>query len=314
MNKNRKCIIWGNGIDYHNVFNLLEYEVMKQNINIVGIVSRKKDRAGVSLDGFPYIEREELRELEFDYIIVTSRRKYAEIRMEIIDLGISGKKIVNSEVLFIPCFDFNRYFNLIENPITVFSDDCWGGMLLHSLHLEFCTPTVNTLFEDKGDYIKFVGNLPLYLNMELKKKQEGSLRDNVYPVANLGNDADEVSISFPHVVDFAQGEREWNRRKERINYDNIFIKLALEAEEFDRQVGDTFLSKWKQLPFKKVCFCSVEDGFDSSIYVKRFELYKKANDFIPSYNYPAYVRQMGELFQSIDILKMLNGEEDFIRQ
>lgn len=314
MSKNRKCILWGSGADYQNVFNLLEFEMIKQNINIVGIVSKKQDRVSVSIDGFPFIEREELNGFEFDYIIVISRKKYGEIRTEIINLGISEKKIINAEVLFIPCFDFGRYFNLIENPITVLSDDCWGGILLHYLHLEFCTPTVNTRFDDKRDYIKFVERLPYYLNLELKQVQQGSFRNNTYPIASIAGNTDKVWVSFPHAVDFAQGEKEWNRRKERVNYDNVFVKLAFEAEEYENQADDIFFNKWNCLPYKKVCFCSVDDSPISFVYLKRFELYNKANGYIPMYNYSTYVRQMKELVQSVDVLKMLNGAEDFIRQ
>ena len=123
----KKCLIWGNGADYETIINQIFFEIEKKNIEVVGIVAKHEDIIGAKYDGFDMIEKEHVNNIEFDYIIVTSSRYFAEIRQEILDKGIDGRKIINGQAFKIPHFDFKRYSSLIDNPPTILSDDCWGG-------------------------------------------------------------------------------------------------------------------------------------------------------------------------------------------
>lgn len=122
-----KCIIWGIGNDYERIINQLQFETLKGNIKVEALIARPQDIVENTLDGFRIINKEDVRYIKFDYIIITSSLFYKEICKEAMELGINEEQIINGSVMNIPLFDFKRYIQLIENRITILSDDCWGG-------------------------------------------------------------------------------------------------------------------------------------------------------------------------------------------
>lgn len=124
----KKCILWGMGKDYDFLLNQVMFEIYKGNIEIVAIVCREQDRYCLRRDGFDTITKKELDGMEFDYVIITTAQFFEEIKREAIDMGIPERRIILGTVFHLPQFDFQLYSNLIENPITILSDDCWGGM------------------------------------------------------------------------------------------------------------------------------------------------------------------------------------------
>ena len=127
MSRAKKCIIWGIGSGYEELLNQLLFERYKGNISIEALVCREQDRYCSTRDGFPVITKDELEIGTFEYIIITAYTKFQEIRNEILELGVAIKQIINGTRLRLPFFDFQRYVKLIENPVTILSDDCWGG-------------------------------------------------------------------------------------------------------------------------------------------------------------------------------------------
>jgi len=123
-----RCILWGIGRDYEKIINQVHFEMYKGNIVIEALVCRKEDRYCDFRDGVPIIEKEKINAVEFDYLIITSSCFYNEIRAEAIELGVEARKIINGVIFQIPLFDFSLYSELIKNPVTILSDDCWGGV------------------------------------------------------------------------------------------------------------------------------------------------------------------------------------------
>ena len=118
-----KCVIWGNGNDYEKIINQINFETHKKNIEVIALISRKQDIVEKTFDGFLVIQKEELLEIQFDYLIIASSLYFNEISSEAAELGITEKKIINGLVLNLPLFDFNRYVQLINKKITILSDD-----------------------------------------------------------------------------------------------------------------------------------------------------------------------------------------------
>ena len=77
----------------------------------------------------------------------------------------------------------NKSFSLI-------SGDCLGGIVLHDLHLQFNSPTVNCWMYPK-DFIKFVNNLKYYVNKQLIFIYEEGIN---YPIGCL----DDIKVYFTH--------------------------------------------------------------------------------------------------------------------
>ena len=78
----------------------------------------------------------------------------------------------------------NKYVRkkLTNHDFTIFSNDCWGGVVCHALGQRFLSPTVNCYIRPI-DFVKFMENIQWYLGQELVQV-ETSLR---YPVAKLAD-------------------------------------------------------------------------------------------------------------------------------
>lgn len=311
-----KVIIWGIGDDYEKIHNQLLFEQYKENIEIAALVAKREDIYVNKKDGHPIIAKEQLKDYKFDYVIVTSTKFFDEIVKDAVDIGIERKKIINGKVLKIQNFDFARYSNLIENPITIISDDCWGGFVYHMLGLPFSSPTIN-LWIPKASYIKFVQDIKYYLEQPLYMKREGNLRERRCPQGILGEDDKQIMIEFNHALSFAAAEEEWNKRKIRVNYGNIFVKMAINGDHVYKQ---EYLDTFKNISYKKICFFAGEENCQNDIpvtYLSRFGAYNFIGNnkhYIHNYSYDEYVRNMHCILYSIDVFKMLNGESDYLRE
>lgn len=69
-------------------------------------------------------------------------------------------KICNRILWYVRDFTINRKnkSKLKNKSFSLISGDCLGGIVLHDLHLQFNSPTVNCWMYPK-DFIKFVNNL-----------------------------------------------------------------------------------------------------------------------------------------------------------
>lgn len=131
------------------------------------------------------------------------------------------------------CF-YLRTFNK-NKSFTIISNNCWGGGIYEDLRLPYTTPTVG-LFFYAPDYIRFVENLRYYINLELKFTAHSKYDEvnkvrlnNPYPVGVLN----DIEIQFLHYKSNNDAYEKWNRRKIRINYDNLFLKFD------DRDLSNT---------------------------------------------------------------------------
>ena len=156
----KKCVIWGMGKGYEEILNQIRFEIYKENMEVIAVVCKPEDKYCGQRDGFPIISKEEMGGLDFEYVIISSYLFYREIQKEAIELGIEVNKIVNGQVFKIPLFDFGLYAELIENPVTILTDDCWGGFVYHYLGLIFSSPLINT-FWNKSEYARFIQD-PLF--------------------------------------------------------------------------------------------------------------------------------------------------------
>ena len=64
------------------------------------------------------------------------------------------------------------YFNSCRKKnkntdFSLFSPNCFAGIIYHRLGLEFKSPTINMLFPIKKQYLKFVSNLKYYMELPL---------------------------------------------------------------------------------------------------------------------------------------------------
>ena len=174
-----------------------------------------------------------------------------------------------------------RNRSLKDKKFTIISNNCWAGYIYRRYGLCYLTPTIG-LFIMPKDYIKFCENLKYYLDSELefiKPSQSkysyeiSSIDDRFgkYPIGVI----DDIEIHFLHYKDKNEAKTKWNRRKKRVNYDNLLFK-------FNDQNGCTEedLKKFNDLELqgKKICFTSKSASDKRNIFVKEYSCYNYVKD------------------------------------
>lgn len=297
----KKVLIWGTGTDYDKYVNNFFIEEKMGNIEILALVSKEKQFS--YLDNKMVIDSSQIIEYNFDYIIITSERRYKDIVQEAVSLGIDSKKLINVRVFSLPKFDFMKYTNILESNISIISNDCWGGLVYHTLDIQNKSPFINTFIEDE-DYITLLGNLEHYMKQPLVMERDGEF--DQFPIASLG---EKVKLKLWHYESFTMAKECWDRRIKRFNFDNFFIKMTIKDDEM--------AEKFDNLPFEnKVGFYYKQTKYDSIVCLNEFQSAYFGTKY--NYNFSQYVRNVVEInsftAKSYDIFKLLCGEKDFIRK
>lgn len=249
-----KVILWGMGPGY-NIF--VSYRGLDM-VEVTAIVD-KKDWEYKSVDGIPIKKPEDIlkESIEYDYIIATVQRDSTlkEIIGHATKIGIDRDKIIPLHVFKIPFFDFEEYISLKESRISIISDYCYGGFLYHRFGLEFLTPTIN-MFSDNENYYRFISDLDR--NMKLKMSEvpinDEKLGGVSCPRGKIGN----TIWNFNHDVSFSDGVEKWERRVNRINWNNYLVCMLIRSDEM--------AYKFNELPIKnKLGFYWKDLGLDSIV-------------------------------------------------
>lgn len=168
------------------------------------------------------------------------------------------------------CFLERRKLN--NKNFCIISNNCWGGFIYQKFGIKYNTPTIGLFIYEK-DYVKFCTNLKYYLSLPLKfietkeskyfaKVTNNGLKEISYPIAKL----DDIEVFFMHYKSEAEAIEKWERRKKRVNFDNLLIKMS-ERNDCDLETIKTFCN----LPYKnKICF--TENTYDFECCVKVDEL------------------------------------------
>lgn len=155
-----------------------------------------------------------------------------------------------------------RREKLKNNDFTIISSECAGGVIYHDLGLRFDSPTINLWFKP-DDYLTFFKNLKYYLKTDALIEDKTSKLG--YPVGILGDEGREIRLYFQHYNDFEDAKEKWNRRKQRVHLDNLFIIMT------DRDGATTrTLTEFDKLPYKnKVVFTGKNYANVKSAYLIR---------------------------------------------
>ena len=128
---------------------------------------------------------------------------------------------------------------------TIIASNCNGEFIYYDMGLQFRTPTINLSFE-MNDYVKMLEDLKWYMEQPIIPYNDNRVD---YPTGLLG----DIEIRFNHYKTFEDAVYKWEERKQRIDWNNLFI-MAIDGD------GCTYetLRKFDQLPFEnKVIFTHV---------------------------------------------------------
>lgn len=112
---------------------------------------------------------------------------------------------------------------LRNTEFSIISNQCMGGIIYHDLGLQFKSPTINLkILPD--DFIILVENLKEYLSLPIEEIKERAVS---YPVGRINGSHGGVTLWFVHYKSFEEAVDCWNKRKERVNYDNLRIMMTI---------------------------------------------------------------------------------------
>lgn len=237
----RKALLWGIGSEFSRHLNLIHYFEMEMELSIVGVTA--KEELYDVIYGYTFYRKEKLLQLNFDLIIVMSDLAFQEIEYEIKKIKIDVP-VVPCTALEIPGFNFDKYINIKENVPTIFSCNCWGGLMYHRLGLPFISPFINLFVKDK-EFLRFLHAPRFYMNQTLEwgYMDYDKYLNKEYPVGICG----DIEIHFNHYENYNDAKTNWEKRRERIRWDRIFVMMYTEDE--------SVALHFSQLPYEqKVCF------------------------------------------------------------
>lgn len=250
----QKVLIWGTGRCYESHILILKYYEMIGEIQIAGVTSAIPYFS--KLDGYDFISKEDIRNIEFDYLVIVN--SFLEIRNEANELGIPDSKILDVGIFRLPNLDLDKYIKLKNSNVSILSNHCWGALQYSNLGLQFASPFIN-MYERSFEYIKILKNLEQYLAEPLKLKSIGFDKrvGQNYPICLLN----DVELHMFHYENFEIAERKWYERKSRLNMDNLFVSATVleekEAEEFETLDYS-----------KKICFVPFKTDLPSAVSLK----------------------------------------------
>ena len=183
---------------------------------------------------------------------------------------------------------------LKNTDFTIFSQNCRGGIMYHDLGIQFQSPTVNMLFTPK-DFIKFMKDIHYYLEQDIIFTKT----DKPYPVGKVGG---EIMIGFLHYHSEEEVISAWDKRKERINWNNIFVISC------DEGLTTKDMKEFDELPYEnKILFLSkANPEIKCGIYCKGFS--EQTDARLLNFSNPFGKRYYQKY---INYVKWLNKEKPF---
>ena len=148
-----------------------------------------------------------------------------------------------------------RKIGLNNKTFSIISMDCYGGIIYDILGLEYKSPTVGLLLTGE-DFVKFCCNIEYYISLEMIPDQDVNSRlqkeaindkNNFFPrwIGHVG----DLTIRFIHYKNALDAVEKWNRRRTRVNLNNLIIVFDdkanhhLQPDDIDRLV---------RLPYTKI--------------------------------------------------------------
>lgn len=190
---------------------------------------------------------------------------------------------------------------LQNKEASIISSNCNGGVLASDLGLRFNSPFVN-LFIQAGDYIKILKDLTGYMSEELKfvKEVDPIYGEVEYPTAYLR----DAKIYFMHYKTEEEAKNAWTRRKERINWDNLYIIFTDRSQCTEKDLND-----FDRLPYShKVVFTHVpHPELKSAFYIKGYE----KDDKVPVLSaFEDENRPVKRIYDQFDFVGWLNDRRE----
>lgn len=223
VDKMYKCLLWGTGKGFYTNTQLIKYYELLGDIEVVGVTSNEKIYHDVM--GWTFISKQDIKKICVDIIILMVEKHNKSILGELSNMGYESDQVVDVNTMKIPGFNMDCYLQIKKRTPTIFSPMCWGGVTYHSLGLEFKTPFIN-MFLHEDDYMQFLESPESYIKMDIvyDRMEWNRILEKNYPVARCG----DIELHFNHYSSFEIAKNDWDKRKKRIDWNNILVMMFTE--------------------------------------------------------------------------------------
>lgn len=248
-------VVIGAGINFQKCIQSLLYMQDKEEIEIIAVTADTV--YADKIFGVPFRSWDNIF-ASAQWVLLAEDNDQSAALKRLRDRGVPDDCIVPWQALYIPGFTFDKYLALKRSHVSIIANQCWGGVTYHQLCLPFLSPFINMFIKD-DDYIRLLKNLRELVREPLvfvREEWEKGLKIN-YPVYKIG----DVELWMNHYSDFDLAKRKFEQRRERINWDNLYVVMYTEspkiAEEFET------------LPYeKKLCMTNFETDLPSAMYME----------------------------------------------
>lgn len=250
-----RCLIWGLGKIFYSSINYLKLFELKEDIEVVTVTAKETNLDSIA--GWPFTPVSEIVPKDYDLVIVMSERKFVDIKADAVNKGFSENRIVSYKMLQVPNLSIEKYLKLVESKPSLFVMNCFGVLTYNRLGLELQSPFMS-MYLSETDFIKLMSKPKEYMKETpefLYMKYNEDL-DIDYPVCALG----DLTLFFSHYPSLEEALSCWNRRKARINWDNIIAVMYTRDEEVLRSFEALNIEK-------KMCFTSFKTDSKCAYYI-----------------------------------------------
>ena len=185
-------------------------------------------------------------------------------------LNLPEEKLLGDWIVTFPGFNLEKYRKLQQSRLSVFAQNCFGNMFLKLMGLPFLSPLGQSGFSTEN-FIRFLCAPRDYMKeTPTFREQKIYANGKKHNFANLG----DIVISAFHYENFEEFIETWEKRKPRINWDNLLVEMYLNNE--DREA----LEQFDALPYKKkVCFVPFKSDLPSAFYIPNEMMKTKAHEW-----------------------------------
>ena len=190
-----------------------------------------------------------------------------------------------------------------RRSFTLISQNCVGGVIYNMLKMPFLSPTINLFIEDE-DFIKLIENPKYYFSIEpepyMEEYREPADETIKYPLIKV----DDIIVYCRHYENCQEAIDAWNRRRIRVDYDNIYII----ATSWNLHENKSLIERVEKCKYPKVIFTYKKYDMPNSVYLKgdkwKMDSRGLIRPAIPNYSENGYIRNFEELF---DFPKWINS-------
>ena len=303
--KKYKVYIYGAGDEYNKFTSYLPFFL--NSIEILGIVTTNR-QPFTYMDGFPCLTVEEIEKDKIDYVIIAIY-DWKEVVANLNKKGIEDRQIIRSSVFSFPWFDLNEYIKLKNANVTILSNYCLGGILYKELGLKVLSPTIDMFCAGK-DYLKFLENYQVYLNIEMQEYYSEEYIDGTlgYEAFLPKGSLKDVIWKFNHETYSENAIVRWNEKRKRVNFNNIAALMIIQSDQDAYAFEEIGIEKKLGIYYKDL-------GLKDIVYISDWENAEIRR--IHNWNWPAMANIYMTNFQGhascVDWIKFLNGRKDYRR-